>query len=176
MNSSQSTEHRFTWILTGTYLAVLAWIILWKMGVEFSYRETRSFNLIPFPEVLVSGGRLDWSQVILNVLIFIPFGMYLQLLFPKNHWFKNLFYSFLLSIFLETFQYLFRIGAFDTTDLITNTAGGFMGLGMVKGLQSWTQHSPRVQKTINVLMALGTLGILTLLFLLKLDMLPIRYR
>ena len=176
MNSSPSPAHRFTWILTWLYLAVLAWIILWKMGVEFSYRDTRSISLIPFPELFVSGGSLDLCQVILNMLIFLPFGMYMQLLFPKNHWSKNLLYCFLLSLFLETYQFIFRIGALDTTDLITNSAGGFLGLGIVKALQHWTNQSPRVHKIINLLMAIGTFFILVLLVLLKLDMLPIRYR
>lgn len=176
MSTSSFSSHQLTRILTGIYIAVLVWIILLKFGVDFSYGGKQMINWIPFPEVFVSGGRLDWSQVILNMLIFLPFGIYLQVLFPQEALSTNLFYCFLLSFSLELSQYLLRLGAFDTTDLITNTAGGLMGLGIVKTMQSWTNHSPKIQKTINVLATLGTLLILTLLVLLKLDMLPIHYR
>ena len=172
----QTSADRMTKLLLGLYLGVLAWIILLKFGVEFSYMDTRSINWIPFPELFTSGGMIDLSQVILNVLIFLPFGIYLQVLHAKKSFLKKLLYCFLLSLFLEASQYIFKIGALDTTDLITNTSGGFLGLGLVKILQVWTRNPLKVQKTINVLASLGTILIVILLVLLRLDMLPIRYR
>ncbi|TDQ16428.1 VanZ like protein [Algoriphagus boseongensis] len=176
MSFNQDSSNQFTRILALIYLAVLAWIILLKFGVEFSYRDARSITWIPFPELFTFDGKIDLSQIILNILIFLPFGIYLQVLYPKKPFLKKLLYCFLLSFFLEASQYIFKIGALDTTDLITNTAGGFLGLGLVKILQIWTGNPLRVQKTIDVLASLGTILIVTLLVLLKLDMLPIRYQ
>lgn len=176
LSQAQTTANRKTQLLLGIYLVVLSWIILFKLGVEFEYRDTRIKNLIPFPELRKGGAILDLSQVILNILIFLPFGIYLQVIYPKKSFLKKLLYCFLLSLSLEAFQYIFKIGALDTTDLITNTAGGFLGLGLVKILQVWTGNPLKVQRTINVLASLGTILIVTLLVLLKLDMLPIRYR
>lgn len=176
MSKNPNLTLNLTPILALTYLGVVVWIILFKMGVNFSYMDTRSINWIPFPELFTSGGKIDLSQVILNILIFLPFGIYLQVIYPKKSFLKKLLYCFLLSLFLEASQYIFKIGALDTTDLITNTSGGFLGLGLVKTLQVWTGNPLKVQRTINVLASLGTILIVTLLVLLKLDMLPIRYQ
>ena len=176
LSQSQTPTNRISQLLLGIYLVVLLWIILFKLGVEFEYQDSRIINLNPFPELLQEGAILDLSQVILNVLIFLPFGIYLQVLHPKKSFLKKLLYCFLLSLSLEVSQYIFKIGALDTTDLITNTSGGFLGLGLVKILQVWTGNPLKVQRTINVLASLGTILIVTLLVLLRLDMLPIRYR
>ena len=57
------------------YLIVLFWILLFKLGVQFSYMGKRSVNLIPFSEPLISNGRTDVGEIILNVVIFVPLGI-----------------------------------------------------------------------------------------------------
>lgn len=72
-------------------------------------------------------------QVAFNVLLTIPFGLFLRYYF-RTHWIRCLLLSFGLSLSFETtqvtgifgiFDYPYRL--FDVDDLITNTAGGMLG-------------------------------------------------
>ncbi len=40
----------------------------------------RSINLIPFAGSLVVNGKTDISEIILNIVAFVPFGVYLSML------------------------------------------------------------------------------------------------
>ena len=70
-------------ILFLLYLVLLIWIILFKL--QFFIRDldqVRQINLIPFyyeHEVTFHA-----TEVLQNVLIFMPFGIYLCLLLPKS--------------------------------------------------------------------------------------------
>ncbi len=39
----------------------------------------RNINWIPFSEPLVVNGKVDVSEMILNTIVFIPFGIYLSI-------------------------------------------------------------------------------------------------
>lgn len=76
----------------------------------------------------------------------------------------------------EGLQFIFRIGAFDITDIITNTTGGIFGFIMFYAIEKSFNNSVRTQKYINIIAAVGTLLIISVLVLLKLNMLPVRYQ
>ena len=50
--------------------------------------------------------------------------------------FKNLLFFFSISLIIEGLQFVFRLGAFDITDTITNTLGGVIGLMLFSKLYS----------------------------------------
>jgi glycopeptide antibiotics resistance protein len=158
------------------YLVVLCWILLLKLGVRFSYMGTRSINLIPFAQPLISNGKTDLGEIILNVVIFVPFGIYAGVLLKRFSAESKFLFLFSTSLMFEGLQFILRIGAFDVTDLITNTSGGIIGLLMFKTLEKLFNNGLRTQKFINVIATIGTVIMITLLLLLKLNMLPIRYR
>lgn len=62
-----------------------------------------------------------------NVLIFVPFGFFLPMASKYRSFFNTLFYSFGLSLCVETFQLFTRVGSFDVDDLLLNTIGGLVG-------------------------------------------------
>lgn len=84
-------------------------------------------NLEPFIDV--SNGRGDFiRQVVLNIIMTIPFGF----LFPltknkKTNLIKTILYTFLLSLSIEILQPLINTRSSDITDLITNVLGGIIG-------------------------------------------------
>lgn len=85
-------------------------------------------NLVPFIDVL--NGRGDFiREIVLNVLMTVPFGFLLPLTKKENaRLSKVIFYTFLLSLAIELLQPLidgFRIS--DITDIITNVTGGIIG-------------------------------------------------
>ena len=80
-----------------------------------------NINLIPFTNGILYSDYL-------NVLMFIPLGFILPLMWKKYHQFSNtLKYGFYLSLFIETSQLFTRFRATDINDLITNTLGTAIG-------------------------------------------------
>ncbi len=158
------------------YLVLLVWILILKLGVRFSYMESRRFNLVPFREALVLHGRIDFGEAIANVLIFVPFGVYTGILFKGwNAWKKALLF-FAFGFLTEAFQFIFRIGAFDINDIITNVLGAMLGLMLFYLVQRLFKSALKLQQFVNVMAATGTIFMVILLILLKLNMLPVRYQ
>lgn len=166
-----TVTNRLTTVLFIIYLIAICWILLFKLGVHFSYMGKRSVNLIPFREPLILT-----SENILNVVIFVPLGVYAGILFERWRVGKKLIFCFLLSLFVEGLQYILRIGAFDVTDIITNTLGGIIGLIVYKAIKRAANNSVKAQKFINIIAASGTVLMILLLVLLKMNMLPVRYQ
>jgi glycopeptide antibiotics resistance protein len=160
-----------TTLLFIIYLIAICWILLFKLGVRFSYMGKRRVNLIPFVDLSILN-----PENVLNVLIFVPLGIYLGVLFARWVLAKKLFFFFLLSLIIEGLQYVFGAGAFDVTDIITNTSGGIIGLILFKAIERGANSSVKAQKFINIIAATGTALMILLLVLLKLNMLPIRYQ
>jgi len=62
-----------------------------------------------------------------NVIIFVPFGFFLPMASRYQSFFSTLYASFGLSLCVEVFQFVTRVGSFDVDDLLLNTIGGVMG-------------------------------------------------
>ena len=62
-----------------------------------------------------------------NVLIFVPFGFFLPMGSRQRSFFGTAFYSFGLSLCVEVFQFITKVGSFDVDDLLLNTIGGICG-------------------------------------------------
>lgn len=162
-----------TWtrVLLVIYLIVLVWIILFKMGVSFSYMEERRINLIPF-----ANGYYSLTETIMNVVIFIPLGLYVGILFRKNTFAWAILFFFLASLTIESLQVIIKTGTFDITDLLTNTSGGIIGYLLIWLFTKITSNPMKIQKALNILASLSTVIIISLLVFLKLNMLPVRFQ
>ena len=176
MDKTNTTSNKLTNVLFIIYLVVLFWILLFKLGVQFTYMGNRRVNLIPFSEFLISKGRINVGEIVLNVVIFVPLGIYAGILFKKWTWRNKLFFFFLVSLMIEVLQLIFKIGAFDITDIITNVIGAIIGLLIYEAIEKLFNNSVRSQKFINTIAAIGTVIMISLLLLLKLNMLPIRFQ
>lgn len=163
--------NRLTTVLLIVYLIALYWILVLKLGVRFSYMGDRRVNLIPFSEPLII-----ISENILNVVIFVPLGIYVEVLFERWVFRNKLFLFFFFSLLIEGLQYTLRVGAFDVTDLITNTLGGIIGLIISKVLENAFNNRFKAQRFINQIAVIGTVLMILLLVLIKVNMLPIRYQ
>lgn len=118
------------------YVVLLTWIILWKLEVPWIGEAAglpRPLKLIPF---VPSGdaGQSKPLEVVANVLLFVPFGLYLGLLAPRLRWWAALAAFAGFSLALEITQHLISVGSFDSTDVIVNAAGGMLGLVLARRL------------------------------------------
>ena len=72
-------------ILFLIYLALLVWIILFKLQFSISdLDKVRSINLIPFHYDKEVGAAFHLTEVLENFLIFVPMGIYLQMLLLRT--------------------------------------------------------------------------------------------
>lgn len=102
-------------------------------------------QLIPFNFIFDILNKVDFNSgfnvflngsvytVLFNILMFMPFGMYLRYYF-KNDLKKTILFSFMFSLFLEVTQltglyfiYPHPYRLFDVDDLIINVLGGILG-------------------------------------------------
>ena len=85
--------------------------------------------LVPFMDMI--SGPVD---TILNIILFIPLGFFLPLLYKNyNRVNRVVLTGFLFSVSIETVQ-MFGMGATDINDLITNTVGTCLGYYLYKVL------------------------------------------
>lgn len=156
---------KLTSLLFGVYLATLTWIIVFKMDLStllLARYGYRSLNLIPFAGTAVYNGVLDYQEILLNVLCFIPFGIYMEMVFRKASWVQNLLVIDLVSLFYEVLQYSFMIGMADITDLLANGLGGAIGINIMYVLTSiWREQA---YERMNQAALLGTVLILVYTF------------
>lgn len=107
------------------YLLLLTWIIVFKVRIDISsLKYIRSINFIPFKS---NGSINGMKETIINLLLFIPLGMYLQF-FSKKQKYMSITMVILISFIFEILQYVFHIGVSDITDIIMNTLGGIIGM------------------------------------------------
>lgn len=124
----RDTGKSILYYLFSCYLAVV-YLLVGLPNVTYIRPEVH-LNLIP-----IAGMIADWKNSILNILLFVPLGLALPILWRR---FKNaghtVCFGFAMSMCIELLQILtFR--ATDVNDLITNTCGTYLGFLCAKMLQ-----------------------------------------
>ena len=114
------------------YLSLLLFFTLMPViaSIPFMFDHPyKLMNLVPFVDV--SLGRGDFfRQVVLNVIMTLPFGFLFPLTRDKRARFGvTVLFCFLLSFGIELLQPFFDRTS-DITDLITNVIGGALGYGL----------------------------------------------
>lgn len=118
-------------VLLAVYLLVLTWIIVFKL--QFNYGNLdhlRGINLIPFKGSVIVNGVISFGEIYNNIFAFIPFGILVCASSEKKSLLKKIAPIFFTSLVFEIVQFVFAIGASDITDLIANTFGGIIGIGI----------------------------------------------
>ena len=122
------------------WLILLFYLFLLIDTVFFSRDSLRSVNLIPFNSIkeyiMVDNGFGEYRLVDMNiwgnVLMFIPLGIYILVHGKKLSLTKCVLLIIGSSVFIEIIQYIFARGATDIDDVILNTLGGVIGIGIYK--------------------------------------------
>lgn len=94
------------------------------VNVNYSHLN---INLVPFLDIM-SGRGNSIAEIILNIFMFIPFGILYPFIYNKNLK-KTLVVSMTFSIIIECCQLLSvrQISTCDITDVIMNTSGACLG-------------------------------------------------
>lgn len=171
VDTSKSRQHKITVALLVVYLLAITWIILFKM--QFSLTDLlqvtnfRSINLVPFEGTAVYNNQLHYTEIFYNILIFVPFGIYISILKPKWPVLLKLAPIAGVSLLFEILQYIFIIGGSDITDFLANTLGGLIGILIFLIMKKLFKN--KASKSLIILAILGTLAIFMLGVLIMLD-------
>ena len=69
------------------YAVMLVWIILFKMDVSVeNFGQMRSINLVPFSQSVIVNDKLDVSEIIQNMLAFVPLGILIYTIWQEKSW------------------------------------------------------------------------------------------
>ncbi|QKN24647.1 VanZ family protein [Caproicibacterium lactatifermentans] len=153
--SRETMENRkqrtLTKVLLVIYLAMLTWLVLFKLSFSLSmFYRYQHINLIPFGASFLPDGRLNLAEILGNVFIFIPLGIFLKMLKPSWSFAKKTALCFSLSLVYEVLQYVFALGTTDVTDLLDNTVGGMLGIGLYILFKKWWKG--KTDRVMNIFM------------------------
>ena len=115
------------------YLSFVLYFTLMPIIVSIPFIFNHPYvpmNLVPFIDVLERRGDFI-RQVILNVMMTVPFGFLFPLTQNQTTKFsRTVLFCFLMSFSIEILQPLINSSrSSDITDLITNVVGGMIGYG-----------------------------------------------
>lgn len=83
-----------------------------------------------YMEAWYSADMVQWRNLVLNIMMFVPIGFLLPfgLKIFRKPWVTYI-SCLLITLCIESLQYMFRCGMFEVDDLINNTLGGLIGYG-----------------------------------------------
>ena len=124
--------HRFLRILTAVYLLAVAWITLNPFPGD--PHENGLFDQLL--SVLAGTPGLTWvtydvAEFSANVLLFVPMGVLLTLLLGVRNWWLALALGVAVTLTIEFAQLFLPARVSDPRDLLANTLGALIGIGVV---------------------------------------------
>ncbi|MBE6904901.1 MAG: teicoplanin resistance protein VanZ [Ruminococcaceae bacterium] len=143
-------QNTLTIVLFVIYILVLTGIILFKLPFYSEISDgIRVINLIPFQGSFDENGVILLREIVYNILLFIPLGIYICMLKSEWPFVKKTLPIIGLTLALEVIQFIFAIGRTDITDIFNNTLGGIIGIGIYALLFKIFQN--RTIKVVNIL-------------------------
>lgn len=159
------------------YMLVLVFVVMLKSVIpndliaNYNFLSTmtlkmrliRGLKILEFYKIEYEIGVISKTIIldVLNIIIFIPFGILITNYFKTKRLLKTVLVSFVFSVIIEVFQLISIIGAFMLNDIIINCLGGLTGsliYVLVIGKEKY--------KLYNILLIIfSTIMVLLLLFL-----------
>jgi len=147
-------------------LCFIIYILLLYYIVTFQDNNYGTNNFVPFREIFRYNisSPLFIRNVIGNVLLFVPFGLFATYYVKNNKVYPTLFLSLLVSCSIEFAQSAIGRTA-DIDDVILNTLGGILGYLIYKFGDKVLEKLPRFMRTQIFLDILSLLLILIIIYL-----------
>lgn len=150
MAANKKENRLVLWVCFLAYLLLLGYIVFVGSGFGRVENEEYRYNLTLFQEIgryVSLGARTgNWTlfkfNVIGNILVFVPLGIFLPRIFQKCRKILSVaLISLEVSLLIEVTQLVTKIGSFDVDDLFLNTLGGILGYIIYKILSIFTRKS-----------------------------------
>ena len=109
-----------------------------SVGTDFGFRVK------PFESYYIAFVEENMEvmlQIIINIVMFIPIGFLLPCCFRLYEKYRYvLITTVIVSILIELFQLIFKIGLFETDDIINNVSGAIIGFGFYRMVKMIINH------------------------------------
>lgn len=119
-------------------------LILFQLLTDSEINTSGGLNIVPFTEMFRYrfGSTLFYSNVVGNILIFLPFGYFVSRYVKASKISHILFISAISSLTVELVQ--LQIGrSFDIDDILLNVMGAILGFLLFVALNAIKKHMPR---------------------------------
>lgn len=128
------SKQKLLWVVFGVYIIILLRITVFRsdFGTHPLFLDGEIL-LVPFVNLVKYFKYSVFLFLYLfvgNLIWFVPMGLLLPLLTGCGK--RVILYSFLLSLAIETGQFIFGTGVTEVEDLILNTLGGAIGYGTLQ--------------------------------------------
>ena len=130
------------YIILAVYLFANLYLTLFSRGID-THNQVRLTPFWSYVKMLDSP-RLR-EEIILNIYLYIPFGYLMHYAFPKLKWRTVFFCGVALSCLTELTQLVLGLGWCEVDDVISNSLGTLIGIGMYKGYKILVRQS--IEKT-----------------------------
>lgn len=162
---SSEGQKRVSYIVFGVYLLLLCWLVLFKFATSIEeIPHFRQINLIPFHYDAESPFHV--REVIDNILVFVPAGVYFTAFLDKQRKGTGVFAVFLLSMIFESCQWIFSIGVSDITDVIDNTLGGLLGCLLIYFLAKiFPENKMKIVNILGIIIEVAGIALLSILLI-----------
>lgn len=155
-NSMDANKKRnlFWWVCFLAYLLLLGYVVFYSSFFGRAEHLDYRYNLTLFQEIgryynwgmRTGNWNLFYLNVMGNVCVFIPWGIFLPKLFTKcKNPLLTILFSFELSFCVELIQLVTKVGSFDVDDLLLNTIGGLCGF-LIYTIYRWIKRLVCKQK------------------------------
>ncbi|RYF84839.1 MAG: VanZ family protein [Chitinophagaceae bacterium] len=144
------------YLLALVYFVVLKGVFFYKMAFPYlgnlvgnNHSEFRNYNLIPLRTIKSSFSNETWNlpgaqflNFVGNIILFMPLGFLLPLVFRLMEKFRNvLLATLLVSFSFEMIQLITKSGFCDIDDVLLNTVGGVFGYCFFAFLYRWEMEA-----------------------------------
>lgn len=122
----------FPWKKAVLWMLLAGWVGMYLYVTVFQHGYgSRHWNLQPFLMLREALNRFTpqmWLNILMNILVFVPFGVLLPLLFSKQQkWYWALLTGFGAALGFELLQLLTAQGICDIDDVILDSLGTMLG-------------------------------------------------
>ena len=151
----QSWKRTMVYMIFGFYLAVVLALVgfpnITMLQIEFTV------SLIPFIYMLS-----DIVNACLNVLLFVPFGFFLPMLWKEFRSIKSVALAGIVATSFIEISQLFTGRATDIDDIITNSIGTLIGYLIVRFVTEklYKAHFTKIQKLMIFILICGSVGVI----------------
>jgi len=122
------------WCLFVLYIYILLGAtIIYRDNFYMSLNWVRKYELIPFESYHKAFAEQNYVillENVLNIFLFVPFGLLLRLLFQRKYMMWIVFAAFVTSCTIEGLQFITHRGLCETDDMMHNTLGCIFGYSL----------------------------------------------
>ncbi len=148
------------------FIVFVLYIVCLYYVVTFKDNNYGTNNLIPFNEIFRYdfGSKLFIKNIIGNILLFVPFGIFITGYTKNRYLFKTLAFSIIGSCLIEYVQHIIGRTS-DVDDIILNVLGGVVGYFICKIIMYIYTKLPKIMQNDKFLNILSLTVILVIIYI-----------